>query len=103
MTAGVDVAILGGGPGGAATAIGLARRGLEVAVLQAQPGAHRKTVETLPPPARPLLEYLGVWDKLSRDGHSPVYGARSRWGSDNVKETSYVFHPHGHGWRLDRR
>ena len=102
MTASVDVAILGGGPAGAAAAIGLAARGLEAVVMHAQQGAYGKTVETLPPPARPLLEHVGVWDHLAQDGHFPVYGTRSRWGSDRVKETSYVFHPHGHGWRLDR-
>lgn len=97
-----DVIILGGGPAGAAAALGLASRGIEVAVLQTLNGPSRKTLETLPPPARPFLEQLGLWQALFSDGHQPVYGNRSLWGSESVQETSYVFHPHGHGWRLDR-
>lgn len=97
-----DVAVLGGGPAGASAALGLAARGVEVTVLHTPEHAHPRTVETLAPVAKPLLEQVGVWSALPGDGHQPVYGSRSKWGAEAVKETSYVFHPHGHGWRLDR-
>ena len=102
MHATTDVAVLGGGPAGAAAALGLSTRGVNVKLLHAAGHAQGRTAETLAPIARPLLEQLGVWSALADDGHQPVYGTRSRWGSEGLKETSYVFHPHGHGWRLDR-
>jgi len=102
MDATTDVVVLGGGPAGAAAALGLATRGVDVKLLHSPEAAQARTAETLAPVARPLLEQIGVWSALAEDGHQPVYGSRSRWGAEGLKETSYVFHPHGHGWRLDR-
>ncbi len=102
MNAKTDVAVLGGGPAGSTAALELAQRGVDVALFHAPERGYPRTIETLAPVARPLLEKVGVWAALPGDGHQPVYGSRSRWGGEGVKETSYVFHPHGHGWRLDR-
>lgn len=56
-----DVAIVGGGPVGAATALAFARRGARVLVLEANPrAAGRLAGEWLHPPAVQALEGLGV-------------------------------------------
>ena len=97
------VAIVGGGPGGATTAMMLAHRGLEPIVLEAQSGPEPKVGECLSPSANPLLERLGIKDRLRRDGHLPSYGTRSIWGSATPLERDFVFGTRGCGWHLDRR
>jgi flavin-dependent dehydrogenase len=97
------VAIVGGGPGGATTAMILAGRGLEPVVLEAQPGPEFKVGECLSPGANPLLERLGIKDRLSREGHLPSYGNRSVWGSVTPLDRDFLFGTRGSGWHLDRR
>ena len=97
------VAIVGGGPGGATTAMMLAHRGLEPIVLEAQSGPESKVGECLSPSANPLLERLGIKERLRRDGHLPSYGTRSIWGSATPLERDFMFGTRGCGWHLDRR
>jgi len=97
------VAIVGGGPGGATTAMILANRGLEPIVLEAQPGPEFKIGECLSPGANPLLERLGIQERLRRDGHLPSYGNRSVWGSGTPLDRDFLFGTRGSGWHLDRR
>lgn len=94
--------IVGGGAAGAATAVMLARRGLTPIVLEALQGHVFKVGECLPPSANPILEQLGVIDRLERDGHLPSYGNRSVWGSPTPVERDFIFGTQGHGWHLDR-
>jgi flavin-dependent dehydrogenase len=96
------IVIAGGGPGGAAAAIELARRGRSVLLADESRGASFRVGEALPPPARPLLRDLGVLDRFLADGHLACYGNVSSWGSDATQETDFLFNPHGHGWHLDR-
>lgn len=98
-----DVAIAGGGPAAAAAALTLARAGLRAIVLERGDDRGDKPGESLAPDAKPLLQRLGAWDDLARDGHLPCHGNRSVWGSDRVDEQPFLFSPYGHGWHLDRR
>ena len=98
-----DVAIVGGGPAAAAAALLLARGGARTIVIERGDDRGDKPGESLAPAAKPLLERLGVWDDLARDGHLPCHGNRSVWGSDAVDELPFIFSPYGHGWHLDRR
>lgn len=94
----VRVAIIGGGPSGAAAAMALARRGLSVAVIE--PGGREKPGECLPPSAATWLARIGL-DDPAAEGHRPSPGTRVLWSGDAV-ETDYIAHPAGHGWNLDR-
>jgi flavin-dependent dehydrogenase len=98
----VDVAIIGGGPAGSATALSLARDGLNVALLERGDYTEWKVGESLPPACKPLLQRLGIWADLAPAGHLPSYGTRSAWGSPVLQDQSYLFDPSGYGWHLDR-
>ncbi len=98
-----DVAVIGGGPAGTATAIALARAGRSVAMLERSHYDRVRIGEVLPPAARlPLIE-LGVWDRFIAEGHAPSPGILSAWGQDEPYDNHFIFNPYGHGWHLDRR
>lgn len=98
-----DVAIAGGGPAGAAAAIRLARAGVSVVLVDGDDRRDDKIGESLAPPARPVLERIGVWDQFRAAGHRPCYVNRSSWGRDEVESYDFLRDPHGHGWHIDRR
>ena len=56
----VTVAVVGGGPAGAVTALGLARAKVPVALLEQSDGSGNSIGENLAPSARPLLQRLGL-------------------------------------------
>src|SRR5947209_1817362 len=88
-----DVAIIGAGPAGCAAAIGLARRGLGVVVLEAQRRRGVRVGETLPPSASMALRELGVWDGFIKCGHLPSVANEFVWGAPAVKSMDFVFSP----------
>jgi flavin-dependent dehydrogenase len=98
----LDVCVLGGGPAGCACAVGLARSGLEVAVLERTCYESRRIGETLPPDAVPTLRRLGVWDAFVADEHLPSPGVVSLWDDGVTRERDALFSPYGLGWHLDR-
>lgn len=77
-----DVAIVGRGAVGAATALGLSRLGLRVAVVAPVPPAGHSLdgwdarVFALSPASRDLLRRLRVWDALDHRRVAPVYDMR---------------------------
>lgn len=97
-----DVAVIGAGPAGSATALTLARAGASVVLFEKEISSGWKIGEGLPPAARPILQQLGVWERFVADNHLPSYGNCSAWGSSELVDQSFVFNPHGHGWHLDR-
>ena len=97
-----DVAIVGGGPAGAAAALTLARAGVAVVLLDA--GRPRLAVgETLPPASRPALDALGLSASMAAEGHLPSVGSWSAWGGAEPWGRDFLFNRFGHGWHLDRR
>lgn len=100
-----DVVILGGGPAGAAAALSLRRHAptLSVALVEQTSYDAPRVGETLPPTVRAVLEQLGVWDTFVREGHVPAYGTCSAWGSGELYDNEFIYHPAGRGWHLDRK
>jgi flavin-dependent dehydrogenase len=99
-----DVAIVGGGPGGCATALSLRSHARSLAVVLIEASAYQppRLGETLPPLARRLLEHLGVWEAFERQGHREVYGTAAAWGDAGLRENDFIFTPHNTAWHLDR-
>lgn len=97
----VDVAIAGGGPGGAAAAIALARQGQRVLLADAGTGRWPRIGEGLPPSARALLRELGVLDQVLAEGHRRSPGTLAFWGSNTAHTEDSLFGLHGDGLQLD--
>jgi len=75
-----DVVVIGGGPAGSAAAITCARRGLSVIVLERDRVFGERPGETMHPGVRPILEQLGLGNRieaLSTGLHAGIWIA---WG-----------------------
>jgi flavin-dependent dehydrogenase len=97
----VDVAIVGGGPAGCAVALAL-DPSLSCVVIDSLGPASVGMGETLSPGIQPLLERLGVWSGFLQQQHLPAHGTAACWGSAQLEDHPFLFHPVGCGWHLDR-
>ena len=98
-----DVAILGGGPAGTASAIKLSRLGRKVIVIEQSKYDSPRVGETLPPHIKPILYELGVWRPFLATNPIPSFGIKSSWGGHDLSESSFIFSPYGSGWHIDRQ
>ena len=99
-----DVLVLGGGPAGLACALTLRRHGKRsVAVVERTGYAAPRIGETLSPGLRGTLEYLGVWDGFTADGHRRAFGTAAAWGSTTLATRDFMLTPFGTAWHLDRQ
>lgn len=104
MHASYDVAVLGAGPAGAATALFLRQRtSLSVILVAHGVPSDSRLGESLSPAARRMLTTLGLWDAFVRDGHLLSRGTCSCWGSRTPGYNDYLYSPWGPGWHLDRQ
>ncbi|MFF7352059.1 MULTISPECIES: NAD(P)/FAD-dependent oxidoreductase [Streptomyces] len=97
-----DVLVAGGGPAGVAAALTLASRGADVVLVHSAPAAGRRVPESLSPLARPLLQGLGVLDRLPSECHAPCYGNQSSWGGPALTASDFLHGPYRTGWHVDR-
>ena len=103
-----DVVIAGGGPAGAATALGLLQAGRDarrrVLLLERGPqaGVRWKAGEGLPAASRRVLSALGLDVETLLAPHRRCLGSQSLWGSDVLQTTDALRDPDGTGWHLDR-
>ena len=97
-----DVAVIGAGPAGTATALSLINQGLSVSLIERSGFDSRKIGEHLTPDAFETLEQLGVLDRVRSDQHlePPVF--QSIWGSDELVTVDYFCNPLGGGLTLNR-
>ncbi|MFB9327710.1 NAD(P)/FAD-dependent oxidoreductase [Paenibacillus aurantiacus] len=76
-----DVVIVGGGPAGAAAAISCAQSGLEVTVLEGSISGDRPG-ESLHPGIEPLLDQLGIGERIRQSHFLRHEGVWVEWGDD---------------------
>ena len=95
-----DVAILGGGPAGAAAALSLKRLrpGLRVRMVEASRYAEWRAGETLSPGTQQLLAGLGCWDRFLAERFTPAYGTRAAWGTAETYDNEFLFSARGDGF-----
>ena len=98
-----DVVVVGGGPAGSACSMRLACKGARVALIEASDYARFRIGETLEPGVHALLERAGFRCDGGVPCAVPCQGTGSAWGSSRVTLRPGLGHPHGRGWRLDRR
>src|SRR5690348_15699597 len=89
-----DVAIIGAGPAGSATARRLPAQGRRVVVLERSVFDEPRVGESLAPAVRDPLVKLGVWGEFIALKPLPSFGTRSVWGSPDVNEHSHLFSPY---------
>ena len=95
--------VVGGGPGGLATAIDLrAATDLCVVVVDASDEPAERFGESLPPDILVPLDRLGVTAAFRADGHLPCPGGISLWGRDRPGHNDFILNPMGPGWHIDR-
>jgi flavin-dependent dehydrogenase len=75
-----DAIVVGGGPAGAGTAGLLAAHGHRVLVLEREKFPRYHIGESLIPGCLPIVEELGLWDRLANLGFTRKYGATLLWG-----------------------
>ena len=90
-----DVAIIGAGPAGSATAIGLARLGYEVALIDKQCFPREKLCgDFVNPINRAIFRNLGVEERVLAEPHSPVTGFRITTFSGREAEAGFSWLEH---------
>ena len=77
-----DVIVIGAGAGGAATAISCARSGLKVVLVEKQEFPRHRPGETFHPGIEPLLDRLGVGDKVRAANFLRHEGNWVDWGTE---------------------
>lgn len=97
-----DVAVIGAGPSGAATARRLSQLGARVVILEATAYDGPRFGETLAPEINPILRTLGVWDAFLAGSPVACPGIISLWGTEAPAERDFINNVHGSGWHVDR-
>ncbi|MBY5981410.1 FAD-dependent oxidoreductase [Ferrimonas balearica] len=92
-TGSVDIAVVGGGMVGMATAVGLARSGFKVAVVdpvqpQAPSGEPDLRVSAINRASERWLRQLGAWDHLPAERLGP-YTAMAVWDKDSIGKIGF--------------
>ena len=98
----VDVAVVGAGPAGSATAHRLAHAGRRVALIERSRFETARVGESLAPAVQPLLRELGAWDAFLGTNPLPSYGTRSAWGDSELASHTHLMTPFMNGWHVDR-
>lgn len=102
-TAGVDIAIIGGGPAGTAAALALLRfTKRSFVVVEGTSYDQPRIGETVSSAALPLLEYLGARSSITEQHRVDSVSNEAAWGSSDIVVRDFIFSGLGSGWHLNR-
>ena len=96
------ILVVGGGPAGLATASALARKGLDVSVVERSDYRDIRIGEHITPAALHDLRAMGFPAPDGDDAHLCSSGVDAWWGGSTASHMDYLFHPAGHGFNLSR-
>lgn len=102
MTQHPDVIVVGGGAAGCSAALRLRQHGAIVTLIERSDYSQQRPGESLAPAAVGFLNQLGVRDRFDTECFQPTTGLLVSWGSADVSFSSFLTHPFGSGWNLDR-
>ena len=77
-----DVIVIGGGPGGSTAATMLARKGMDVLLLERERFPRSHVGESLLPASIPIFDELGVLPAINNAGFLPKWGTTMVWGRE---------------------
>jgi flavin-dependent dehydrogenase len=99
-----DVAVLGGGPSGAASSLSLKQvePALRVLLVEATGYDKVRAGETLAPGGQAVLEALGCWQQFRQEGFLESHGTAALWGGATIHENEFLLSGRGSAWHLDR-
>lgn len=98
-----DVAIIGGGPAGCATAICLARAGSSVIVFESTASHNRNRTETISAQAQRALGEIGIRSHIVAGASQTSFGVVSIWGADQPQFADHLLrHRSNAGLHVDR-
>ncbi|GAA4236684.1 NAD(P)/FAD-dependent oxidoreductase [Actinomadura meridiana] len=89
-----DVAIVGGGPAGAAVAWHLATAGATVTLVHEHREKWRPVGQQLSGAARPILRAMGILDEVTA-ASTPIHEARSAWPGPQIDTRPSLLSPFG--------
>ncbi|WP_255948075.1 NAD(P)/FAD-dependent oxidoreductase [Streptomyces odontomachi] len=102
MDRSTQVLVIGGGPGGSTVAGLLAREGLDVTLMEKQHFPRYHIGESLLPSCLPILELLGVREKIDACGFQQKWGAYFDWGGENWDVTFGASEDRLYSYQVDR-
>jgi len=82
LTPTADVVVVGAGPAGSTTAALLAREGHRVVLLEREKFPRYHIGESLITGCLPVLEDLGLWERMGELGFTRKYGGTLLWGQE---------------------
>ena len=100
-----QVVVVGGGPAGSTAATMLAAQGFQVLLLEREKFPRDHVGESMLPASIPVLQELGVLERMEGAGFLPKYGATMVWGTDESPwswyfEETNTKYPHSYQvWR----
>jgi flavin-dependent dehydrogenase len=99
-----DVAIIGGGPAGAAAALTLLRYTKHrVVLVEGTSYQFPRAGEMVSAAVVPLLDYLGASSRVATNDRIESFSHSASWGSPLVTTRDFMLTGRGHGWTLDRQ